>query len=354
MILPTTASAVWIVAIVSLLCLGSWINALKLAGKWRFEYFYCDFVLGALLSAGIAALALGSAHPQDLTFQDNLLLTGYRKMAWAFGSGIVVGLGTLLMLGAMTISGMAVAFPLSFGVALAIGTVWDLTASERASAVLMLAGAALFLAAVAVIAVAHVWRRQDYQAASEAALRPDPRLKPKRARARGPALAIVLAIAGGVALGLFPPVLGQGTSGENGLAPYSAALLLAAGIFFSAPLFVLFFATFPVAGAAATVRGYLDGSKMQHLLGIAGGVVWTGGMLGSLMVAAAPAPQFSGAARYLLGHAWNQAALLVAAAWGLLVWREFRGTSTRVHMLVAATVVLFVAGLGVIAFGFGT
>lgn len=328
---------------------------LKLAGKWRFEYFYCDLVLGLLLSAGVAALALGSAHPQDLTFQDNLLLTGYRKMVWALGSGIALNLGTLLLLGAMTISGMSVAFPLSLGVALAIGTIWDLAGSASANMALTFSGLALFLAAVAVTAFAHVWRRQDYEAASETALRPDPRLKPKRARTPSAALAIILAVAAGIVLGLFPQILGQATSGENGMAPYSAALLLAAGAFFSAPVFVLFFATFPVAGAPATVRGYLDGTKKQHFLGVAGGIVWTTGLLGGLMVSAAPAvAQFSAAPQYLLGHALNQAALLVAAAWGLLVWREFRGTSTRVHMLIAAMLVLFLAGLGVVGFGFST
>ncbi len=351
MVLPTTALAVWIVAIVSLVCLGSWANMLKLAGKWRFEYFYCDFILGAVLTAGVAALALGSAHPQDLTLQDNLLLTGYRKMAWAFGSGIVLDLGTLLLLGATSISGMSVAFPLTLGVALAVGTVWDV-ATPGANLALMLLGIALFLAAVAVAALAHIWRRQDQQAANETALRPDPRLKPKRARGPSATLPIILAVAGGIVLGFLPQILGQATSGENGMAPYGAGLLLAIGAFFSAPVFLLFFATFPIAGAPATARGYLDGSKKQHLLGIAGGLVWTAGLLGTLMVPGPVAGQFSSAAQYLLGHALSPAALLIAAAWGLLVWREFGGTTTRVHMLIAAMLVLFLAGFGVLGFGF--
>src|SRR5438045_7300930 len=100
MILPSTASAVWSLAIVSLMCLGSWANTLKLAGRWRFEYFYYDFVFGIVLCAGIAALALGSGRPQELTLQDNLLLVGYRKMAFALGSGVVLNLGMLLLLAA--------------------------------------------------------------------------------------------------------------------------------------------------------------------------------------------------------------------------------------------------------------
>src|ERR1700731_1880261 len=113
MILPATASAVWILAIVSLLCLGSWANTLKLAGKWRFEYFYYDFVLGILLTAGLAAFLLGAARPQELTFQDNLLLAGYRKMAWALASGLALNMGTLLLLASMAVSSMSVAFPLT-------------------------------------------------------------------------------------------------------------------------------------------------------------------------------------------------------------------------------------------------
>ena len=156
MLLPTSAATVWILAIVSLLCLGSWANTLKLAGKWRFEYYYYDFVFGILLTAGLAALLLGSANSQELTFQENLILSGYRKMAWAFASGIVLNLGLLLLLAAMTISGMGVAFPLSLGVALVIGAVWDFAISVQYNGVLTSFGVILLLGGVIVAAVSHM------------------------------------------------------------------------------------------------------------------------------------------------------------------------------------------------------
>src|SRR4029078_831738 len=140
MILPTPAVAVWILAIVSLLCLGSWANTLKLAGKWRFEYFYYDFVIGMLLCAGVAGLALGSVSAQDLTVSDNLILVGYRKIAWALRSGIVLNVGMLLLLAAMSIAGMSVAFPLTLGVALVIGAVWDFAITTQANAPLTFMG----------------------------------------------------------------------------------------------------------------------------------------------------------------------------------------------------------------------
>jgi glucose uptake protein len=353
MILPTTVSTVWILAIVALLCLGSWANTLKLAGKWRFEYFYFDFVFGMVLSAGVAALLLGSARPQELTFQDNLLLVGYRKIAWALGSGVVLNLGTLLLVAAMAVSGMSVAFPLTLGVALVIGTVWNFATAAQANAALTWGGVALLLAAMTVIALAHVWRLRHEQEAAQTALRADPRVKTKRPKPPGGALAIIFAVVAGVALGTFPRILGEAIDGENGMAAYSAVLLLAVSALVSSPFFVLFFTTFPLTGTAGSPGRYSAGSAKQHLLGVAGGILWGAGMLSSLLVAQAPPEAQPGAGiQYALNHLLNDSALLVAAAWGLLAWREFRGAGDRVQMLVVGMVVLFLAGLGVVGFAF--
>ena len=347
MLLPATASTVWILAIVSLLCLGSWAATLKLAGKWRFEFFYFDFVLGIVLSAVAAAFVLGSSHPQELTFQDNLTLAGYRKMAWAVGSGVVLNLGLLLLLAAMTVSGLSVAFPLALGVGLVIGTAWDAVSATPSSWVLVAGGIVLFLAAVVSIALAHAWRLDSQRLAAQTALRPDPRVKSARPRQPGALLAIALAFVSGIALSIFPRVLSQATAGENGLAAYSAVLLLSISALLTSPFFVLFFITFPITANAAAGGNYLTGNIQQHLLGIAGGLLWTAGTLSALLAAGAPsAAQLNPLIQYALSHA----SLLVAAAWGLLAWHEFRGATDRVRMLVMGTLVLFLSGLGLMAF----
>ncbi len=349
MILPTTAFSVWILAIVSLLCLGSWANTLKLAGKWRFEYFYYDFVFGILVCAGVAALALGSGRAQELTFQDNLLLTGYRKIAWAMGSGVMLNLGTLLLLAAMTIAGMSVAFPLTLGVALVIGAVWDFVNASQANMPLTFIGIALLLAAVIVTVLTYVRLLRVRREAAQQALTPDPRAKSKRAKPAGATLAVVLSVVGGIALSTFPRILAQGTGGDNGLAPYPAVMLLSVAAILSSPFFVLFFTTFPVASIAGSPSGYLAGSGKQHLLGVAGGILWGVGILTALLMAAAPRnTQPSALVQYILSNG----ALLVAVAWGLLAWHEFRGGGDRVRMLAAGMVVLFLAGLGMVAFAF--
>ena len=347
MILPTTASAVWILAIVSLLCLGSWANTLKLAGKWRFEYFYFDFVLGIVVCAGVGALALGSGRPQELTFQDNLLLTGYRKMAWVLGSGVMLNLGTLLLLAAMTIAGMSVAFPLTLGVALMIGTIWDFLNATQPNMPLAILGVALLAAAVLVAGLAYVRLLQVRRDAAQKALTPDPRSKSKRAKPTGAALAIVLSIAGGIALSLFPKILVQGTGGDNPVAPYPALLLLSVAALLSSPFLVLFFTTFPVVTTVGMPSGYFSGSRKQHLLGLAGGGLCGAGMLTGLLAAAAPRDaQPSALIQYILSNG----ALVVAAAWGLLAWQEFREGGDSVRMLGLGMMVLFLAGLGLVAY----
>jgi len=48
-------------------------------------------------------------------------------------------------------------------------------------------------------------------------------------------------------------------------------------------------------------------------------------------------------------YALGQGATMVSALWGLLVWREFAGAASRVRLLLAAMLILFLAGLGLIS-----
>ena len=73
--------------------------------KWRFELFYIDFALGVALAVIVAAYSLGSMNAQELTFQDNLLITGYRKMAYALGAGVVFNIGIMLLVAAISLAG---------------------------------------------------------------------------------------------------------------------------------------------------------------------------------------------------------------------------------------------------------
>src|SRR6266446_7567151 len=118
MLIPQTYAGALILIVLSMICWGSWANAQKLAGKWRFELFYYDYSLGVVVCSLIAAFTLGSMNPRDLTFTDNLLIASYHQMAYALGGGAVFNLANILLVAAISVSGMAVAFPIAIGLAL--------------------------------------------------------------------------------------------------------------------------------------------------------------------------------------------------------------------------------------------
>lgn len=345
MIIPTTYLSALLLLILSMLCWGSWANTQKLAGKWRFELFYYDFTWGILIAAVVAAFTLGSFDPGDLTFQDNLLLAGYRKMAWAIASGVVFNLANMLLVGAIAVAGMAVAFPIGIGLALVEGVAWSYSLNPQANPALLFGGAAVVLTAVCTSALAYSFYVDDKNAAAQQALTADPRSKnaPKKA---GAAKGVILSVFAGLLMGAFYPMIEEAKSGETGVGPYGVMLLFAGGVFVSTVVYVPFFLTFPIIGKPLAVTAYFRGTKKQHILGLLGGLLWMAGGLSNVVAASSPATlQIGPAVSYALG----QGATMISALWGLLVWREFRGSTFRVKMVLTAMMVLFLAGLGMVA-----
>jgi glucose uptake protein len=347
-ILPTTYPAALLLLLFSWLCLGSWANSLKLSGKWRFELFYYDYSMGAALCALVAAFTLGSMNSHDLTFQDNLLIASRHAMAYAFGAGMILNLANLLLLGAMQVSAMAIAFPLAFGVALVIGAISNYVLNPSSNGVLLFSGAILTLIAVVVVAIAHV-ARLDALSPPKTALRPDPRA-PRPRRPQSPVPGIVLGVVSGILMSLDASLSSAARTGDTSVSSYSAALLIGAGVLLSTFLYTPFFLNFPVQGKAVQLSSYLQGTRQQHLLGILGGVVWMAGMLGAYTAAGDPAT-FQAAAQPspVVSLALAQTVPLAAALWGVLAWREFQGTSLRVKLLLTATMILYAAGIAVVA-----
>src|SRR5215469_4978017 len=155
MILPTTYSAALLLLIVSMLGWGSWANTQKLSGKWRFELFYYDYSLGMLLCALIAAYTLGEMSSNDLTFTDNLLIAGRRQIVWAISAGGVFNLANLLLVAAIAVSGLAVAFPIGIGLALVIGVASNFLLNPQGNPMLLFGGVFLVVVAILVDAFAY-------------------------------------------------------------------------------------------------------------------------------------------------------------------------------------------------------
>lgn len=341
MILPATTLACVLLLFLALFCWGSWANSQRLVFKWRFELFYYDFALGVALCVAIAALTLGAMNSQELTVSDNLVLAGYRKMAYAVAAGVIVNLANMLMVASISVSGLTVALPLTFGIGLVVNSVSDFIGNPHGSNPLLLfAGLALVLVALVVDIFAYRSHLDALASLSKAGPSLDPRTRlPVRTpmAARG----IALAAAGGIFYGLFLPAVDSSRSGDNGVGPYGLAGLLGAGLLFSTLLYGAFFVNFPVQGAPINALDYFKGTKKQHLLGLLGGFIWAVGLLATLVEAASPAARPVAA----LSTGLIYGAPVLGVIWGVAAWQEFKGATMGVKMMLLGVLVLYVAGL---------
>ena len=351
MIFPTTYLASMLLLALTLICWGSWANMQKslAKNKWRFELFYFDFMVGVLLTMVIAAFTFGSVNAQELTFQDNMLITGYRKMAYAAGAGMSFSLGNFMLAAAVALAGMAVGFPIAFGTAAVMGVVFMYVANPKTNPMLAFGGGVLFLVSLIVTAFAHFSETDALQAAENKALRPDPRVKGNTPPQRiGGARAVVLAVFGGIFIALSRPPINWAREGDNGIAAYGIAILFGAGVVVGTLVASPFFINFPVTGYPVQTRTYFKGTKMQHLAGWFSGLVWAVGALAVWVTAGAPASVQAGDAAT---YAFAEGSTVLAGLTGLFLWKEL-SHGPRARVLGLAGIALFAAGIGMVASGY--
>ena len=343
MILPEAYASALLLIILSMLCWGSWANTFKLtgkpAGKWRFELFYYDYSLGVLVAAIIAAYTFGSMG-SELSFSDNLLVAAKRNMAYAVAAGMVFNLANMLLVAAISVAGLAVAFPVGIGLALVMGVIWNYFLNPQGNPTLLAAGVALVVCAIIVDALAYTAHAK-------------PASPPPAARGRSKSSAsskgILLSLISGVLMGSFYPLVEMSKGGgidAAGLGPYAVAFLFSLGVFFSTFIYNLYFLNLPVQGEPLSMFAYFKGTLGQHALGIIGGIIWCTGAISNFVAASAPkSVQVGPAVSYAIG----QGATMVSALWGVLVWKEFSGARTNVRVLLTLMFVLFLAGLMLVA-----
>jgi glucose uptake protein len=328
MTLPTTYGIALLLTLLSMICWGSWANTLKLTGKWRFELFYYDYSLGVVLAAVIAAFTFGT-FGEELTFMDSLSISGKRQIAYGLAAGAIFNLANLLLVGAISIAGMAVAFPIGIGLALVIGVIWNYLLKPQGNPALLFGGAALVVIAIILDAMA-------YGAHSAA------KTTGKEAKGSSKTKGIVISLISGILMGSFYPLVQLGKDGEVGLGPYGIAVVFAVGVFLSTFVFNIYFMNLPLKGKPVDFAQYFTGTFKLHALGILGGIIWCVGAISNFVAASAPPSVNVGPA---VSYALGQGATMISALWGLLVWKEFEGASSRVKLLLTLMMVLFVAGL---------
>jgi glucose uptake protein len=340
MVLPETYTSALLLTILSMLCWGSWANTYKLAGKWRFELYYFDYALGVLIAATIAAFTFGTLGYDGFLFLDDLMRAGKRNMAYGFAGGVVFNLANMLLVAAIAVAGLAVAFPVGIGLALVIGVIWNYVINPQGNPTLLFTGVAIVVGAIVVDAIAY--RTHGIQQAKEKTKAGQTHSTAPRTSWKG----IALSLASGVLMGSFYPLVELGKQGDWGLGPYAIAFIFALGVFSSTFVFNLFFMNVPVEGKPVEITDYFKGTFRQHLLGWTGGVIWATGTISNFVAASAPREVQVGPA---ISYAMGQGATLISALWGLLVWKEFRGATGTVKLLLGLMLALFAIGLGLVA-----
>jgi glucose uptake protein len=297
--------------------------------------YYFDFSLGLLITALIFAFTAGSMGFDGFTFMDDMIHAGKREWFYGFMGGVVFNLANMLLMGAIAVAGMAVAFPIGIGLALIIGVLFNYLIKPAGNPTMIFGGCVLIVAAILVCATA-------YRFISN--IRHEEEAKAGRAKStRRPAAlkGVVIALLSGVLMGMFYPLVEKGKVGELGLGPYAIAVVFAAGVFFSTFVFNLFFMNLPIEGEPVDFMDYFKGKPRAHLMGLLGGALWMTGGVASFTAASADAVHIGPAVSYAMG----QGSTLISALWGILVWKEFRGADAKTKALLGLMLILFTLGL---------
>ena len=317
-----------VLCFVTMLCWGSWANTQKLAGRtWRYELFYWDYVIGILLFSIFLGLTLGSTGDAGRSFITDLKQVTAGNYASALIGGAVFNLGNILLSAAVAMAGMTVAFPLGVGIALVLGVIVNYVGAPKGEPAVLFLGVALVVVAIILNAIASG--------------------KVHRGGASRNKKGVWIAVVAGVLMSFFYRFVAAAMDLNNfesptpGMAtPYSAFFIFAVGIFISNIVFNTIVMRRPFEGRPVTYKEYFRGSLSTHLVGILGGVIWGLGTALSYIAA--------GKAGAAISYALGQGAPMVAALWGIFVWREFKGASRVVGMLLALMFVFFLSGLGAI------
>jgi glucose uptake protein len=310
---------------ITMLCWGSWANTQKLAGKtWRYELFYWDYVTGILLLSLIFAFTFGSIGENGRGFIADLSQADPGNIGSAFLGGIIFNAANILLATAIALVGMSVAFPVGIGLALILGVIINYIGSQKGDPLFIFIG-------VGLIAIAIIFNALAYKRASSG----DQKVSTK---------GILVSIIAGVLMSFFYRFIARSMDLDNFInpaagmmTPYTAVFIFSLGIFVSNFLFNTILMKRPISGKPTNYKTYFRGNISMHLVGILGGIIW--GVGNSLNLIAA------GKAGTAISYGLGQGATLVAALWGVFIWKEFKNAPRGTNNMLAVMFILFTLGI---------
>jgi glucose uptake protein len=328
MVIISSYSVAVFLTIITMLCWGSWGNTQKLATKtWPFQLFYWDYTFGILILSLLLALTMGSVGSAGRSFIPDLLQASFHAILLALLGGVIFNIANLLLVAAIDIAGLAVAFPIGIGLALVQGVILNyMGETSHGNSALLFSGVGLV--ALAIIMDAFAYRKLS---AGHGTI------------SKG----IILSLLAGFAMGFFYRFVAESMFKDSAnpepgmLSPYTAVFIFSVGILVSNFLWNTIFMYKPVKGEPVKYSMYFKlGTPKLHLIGLLGGVIWGIGM--SLNILA------SDKAGTAVAYGLGQGATLVSAIWGVFIWKEFAKAPKGTNILLVAMFLLFVAGLSLI------
>jgi glucose uptake protein len=201
------------------------------------------------------------------------------------------------------------------GLALVIGTVKSYTETPKGDPALLFGGVALIVFAMVMSAIAHS--------------------RLPRTGTQNRFWGVIFSVLAGGMMGLFYPQLMRSISPNFNSAPIAPGMLTPYVALFCFGVGVLasniVWNTIYMRVGGVGYRDYFRGSAKLHAIGILGGCIWMAALSFNVIASSVAGPAIS----YALG----QGATLVAAIWGLFIWREFRaappGTSKYLALMLA-------------------
>ena len=321
MFTPQSLTVALLMMITSAVCWGSWANTYKGVKNYRFELFYWDYAIGIFLVSLIFALTMGSVGHDSLSFVNNVQATSASNIVSALVGGAIFNLANLLLVAAIDMAGLAVAFPVSIGIALVVGVVLNYVLQPKGNAWLLMSGVACALIAVILDGKAYGRLRRVGKSVSRKS--------------------IVLCIVSGVLMGLWSPFMTYAMTRGQSLTPYSAATFLTLGALLSCFLWNVYFMKKPLVGEPVGFGGFFRAPASAHLLGLLGGFIWGTGTVFNLVAGKTTT--------FAVSYAIGQSAPMVAALWGLFVWKEFAGSESRAKVYLGLMFVFYILAILLVA-----
>ncbi|HTX40939.1 MAG TPA: GRP family sugar transporter [Acidobacteriaceae bacterium] len=326
MFVPTTFHAALLMTILSTVCWGSFANTFKGTRNYRFELYYWDYALGIFLVSLLLAFTMGSYRGGSSAFLSNLRAADGINLFYAALGGFIFNIANTLLVAGIEIVGLAVAFPVSIGIALVEGVALSYALQPRGNPALLAAGIAMAVLALILVGKSYGALRAGAEAVSR----------------RG----LVVCVISGLLMGIFAPFVTRAMTRGATLTPYTTAVCLTFGAFVCCFFFNTLLMRKPITGTPVAAADYFRAPASYHALGLLGGGIWGLGTVFNFVAASLVGVAIS--------YAIGQASPMVACLWGVFAWKEFRGANAKAKGYLAAMFTAYLLALVLIARAYGS